>query len=245
MHVSEDDLILHYYGETEAAHVDAHLATCDSCCRDFVRLQQVLALVEPQDVPELSPGFERTVWARLEPELARPRRWFGLALPQWALAGGLAALLLAAFVAGRFTSPVPAVDPAAPAAATHSVAERVFIVAVVDHLDRSQMVLVEMLNADLSDRDALGVEQTRARELVASNRLYRHSAGDTRDIAVDGVLEELERVLVEFANAPADATSKDIEALRTRIASRGLLFKVRVVQSEMVERERRASQIIG
>jgi len=54
------------------------------------------------------------------------------------------------------------------------------------------------------------------------------------------VLDELERVLVEIANTPQDATRNDLEALRARIASRGVLFKVRVVHSEMRERERQS-----
>ena len=68
--------------------------------------------------------------------------------PQWALAGGVAALVLVAFLAGRFsTTCVPPSARRSPAA-TDDVAERVLVVAVVDHLDRSQMVLLELLNAD-------------------------------------------------------------------------------------------------
>jgi hypothetical protein len=73
---------------------------------------------------------------------------------------------------------------------------------------------------------------------VSANRLYRQTAVQTGDETTNSVLDELERTLLEIANTPADASKDDLDALRARIGSRGLLFKVRVVHSEMVERER-------
>jgi anti-sigma factor RsiW len=253
LHTSEEDLILHYYGEHgDEAPVERHLASCGACRDAFARLSQVLALVDLHDAPEPGPAFEREVWARLEPHLAERRRpWFqrvfntpsGVAArswrsgaPTWALAGGIAALVLAAFVAGRFSTVTP--PPSAVANNADDVAERVLVVAVVDHLDRSQMVLVELMNANLDESIDIESEQLRARELVTENRLYRQTAVQTGDGATGDVLAELERVLIEIANTPQDATKDDLEALRARIASRGLLFKVRVVHSEMRQRER-------
>jgi hypothetical protein len=95
-------------------------------------------------------------------------------------------------------------------------------------------------NADVESAGQLRAEQAMARELVAANRLYRQTAEQTGDGSTGDVLDELERVLLEIANTPDDATRAELDALRARIASRGLLFKVRVVHSEMRERERQA-----
>ena len=247
-HLPEETLILQYYGEADdAAAVEQHLAACDHCRLEFERLRRVLALVDVQDVPDPGPGFERKVWARLAPDLeTRRTSWFAWLFPvqgpRWVYAGGVAALLLMAFVAGRFSTPsaplAPVPTAATTAAANGDLSERVLVVAVVDHLDRSQMVLVELLNADPGGTLDAGAEQSRARELVAENRLYRVSAAQAGDEAMTDVLDELERVLLEIANTPRDATAGDLEALRQRIDARGLLFKVRVVHSEMRERER-------
>jgi hypothetical protein len=160
-------------------------------------------------------------------------------MPPLALAASVATLLIVAFIAGRFSqTPQPsttAVD------ADASVTERVLVIAVVDHLDRSQMVLLEVLNADVESASDLAAEQSRARELVAANRLYRQTAAQTGDGSTGDVLDELERTLIEIANTPADASKDELDALRARIAERGLLFKVRVVHSEMRERERLTS----
>ena len=245
MHVSEDDLILHYYGEGERPEVERHLTTCAECRQELDRLRRVLALVDDQPIPEPPPAFERSVWARLEPQLSAPQRgWWSrlFASPaRLAWAGGMAVLLVAAFVAGRFSGPETIVAPADVAASAN---DRLLVIAVVDHLDRSQMMLVELLNGALDDPDGLSGEQSRARELVAANRLYRISAVQMGDEAIGETLDDLERVLLEIANAPADVSSIDLRALRERIEARGLLFRVRVVQSEMQERER-STRIIG
>jgi hypothetical protein len=184
------------------------------------------------------PAFEREVWARLEPQLPTRRAWWAdwLRPRRLMLAGSVAALLLVAFLAGRFTREIP--RDTTTAAADASIAERVLVVAVVDHLDRSQMVLLEVMNSDVESAGELVAEQTLARELVSANRLYRQSAVQTGDGSTGDVLDELERTLLEIANTPVDASRDELDALRARIASRGLIFKVRVVHSEMQERER-------
>ncbi len=247
MHPTEEDLILHYYGEShDEAEVEQHLATCDACRADFARLRHTLSLVEAAEVPAPPEGFERTVWARLEPTLPAKGRWRILQLvhasPRWVFAGGVVAAVLVSFLAGRFSRGGPASIVPAPAAEAGAT-ERVLLVELVDHLDRSQMVLIELLNAEDDAEVAFWGEQSRAKELVAANRLYRQSAAQAGDEVMGIVLDDLERVLLEIANAPPDARIHDFDALRERIASRGLLFRVRVVQSEMRERERRVLKV--
>lgn len=261
IHVTDDDLILHYYGEpTGDPRVEQHLASCAHCRDEFARLSQTLAIVEAHPVPDPATGFERNVWARLAPALETPRgNWFSALLAfaglpplklrrtgkpratQWTLAGAAAAIVLVAFLAGRFSQRVaPDGSTNGPVAtATPNATERVLLVAVGDHLDRTQMVLVELMNADGAQAASLENEQSLARELVAANRLYRQTAAQAGEAAIGDVLEEVERVLLEIANAPPDVTARELESLRGRIEARGLLFRVRVVQSEMRERERK------
>jgi hypothetical protein len=245
MHLNDEDLILYYYGESaDDLRLERHLTSCEACREELARLQHVLSLVDAEEIPEPSPAFERTVWLRLEPKLTTRRSsWFqmprlAVTWPHFALGGGVAALVLIAFLAGRMTSETTPVGITVATAADSNAVERVVVIAVVDHLDRSQMVLAELLNADAADATLLLGEQDRVRDLVAANRLYRQSVAQAGDASANEVLEELERVLQEIANAPADASATELDALRARIESRGLLFRVRVVQSEMRERER-------
>ena len=253
-HLTEEDLILHYYGETDRAdepRVDAHLAECGHCQAANARLRRVLTLVETAAPVEARPGFERDVWARLEPQLdantdgffrrlvhhraKRDGGWF----PQWALAGGVAALVFVAFMAGRFSGGDPAVhlvEAIPPLGLPDSSPDRVLHAAVGDHLDRTQMMLTELVNNDVNQADVLAGEQARASDLVAANRLIRQSATQSGDAGVADVLEDLERVLLEIANAPADVTSNELSDLKARITAQDLLFRVRVIASEMRQR---------
>ena len=240
-HLSEDELILHYYGETDAAdesRVESHLASCPGCRSANQQLRRVMTLVDSVAPVEAPPGFERVAWARLEPALDANNRspwksifWF----PQWALAGGVAALVLAAFVAGRVSS----VDPGAgntPGVAVNIDPERVLQAEVGDHLDRTTMMLVELANAETDHADVLAGEQNRAVDLVAANRLIRQSAEQSGDVLIADVLEDLERVLMEIANAPVDVSSNDLTDLQSRITDEDLLFRLRVIAAEMRQR---------
>ena len=71
-HLSEDELILHYYGETaraEESRVESHLTSCAECQFANQQLRRVMTLVDTAAPVEAPLGFERTAWARLEPAL--------------------------------------------------------------------------------------------------------------------------------------------------------------------------------
>ena len=73
--------------------------------------------------------------------------------------------------------------------------------------------------------------------MIDDNRLYRQTAHSTGDTAVAGVLDDLERVLLEIANSPSEVSNGQLEQFREEIRERGLLFKVRVVGSQVRQRE--------
>ena len=239
-HLTHDDAVRHFYGDTgpDTAAIDAHLASCRVCREAFARLRDTLAAVEalpPEDPP---PGFEARLWARIEPELhvswwRRLRAWQAALVPAMAAAG----LVLAAFAAGWFARPAAPVAPATavtaptarPEPTTGEARERVLAAAVGDHLDRSGIVLTELLNGPLPDAQGLAAERAVASDLVATSRLYRQTAGDAGDDTLVRTLDDLERVLLEIANAPADPSASDLAAWRAQIERRDLLFRVRVL----------------
>ena len=241
-HLSEDELILHSYGEVEAAdraRVDEHLASCMECQLAKEKLARVMTMIDTASPVEAPPGFERTAWARLQPALDANRSgwktffWF----PQWALAGGVAALVVAAFVAGRFSGGNSAVTTAPSAIVADVEPGRVLQTAVGDHLERTQMMLVELANAGTDGADVLTMEQKRAVDLVAANRVIRQSALQSGDGQVVDILEDLERVLLEIANASASSTSNELTDLQSQIMRDDLLFRLRVIASEMRQRQ--------
>ena len=241
-HLTDDELVLVYFDECpDRPAAEAHLAVCESCRRGLSDLGETLGYVANHQEIEAPEGFERVMWARVERQLqdTAPRGWRTWFAPRrLVLAGAAATLVMAAFVAGRWTmptSPTPAIvadgTDAAPAP------ERVLLGAAGEHLDRSQRVLVELLNAE-PDGSLPGAERARAADLVAASRLIRQSASDAGETALADVLGELERVLMELANGTDQETATELRQLRERIESRGILFRMRVVGSDVRERER-------
>ena len=235
-HPSPDDLVLHYYGEaSDPAAVDAHLAACPECRAAYESLRTTLTAVGADEAPARGADYGAQVWQRLEPMLGPARsRTFAPRRLLWT--GALAASLMAAFLLGRYMARGPGEGTSGP------VRERILLLAVGDHLDRSQVVLLELLNADpLASRDVTA-ERISAGELLSANRLYRQAAVRSGDAGVASVLEELERVLIEVANGPSELAPQDLAALRRRIESQGVLFRVRVIGSQIREREKDAVQ---
>jgi hypothetical protein len=249
-HLTEDDLVLHYYRElatAEETRVEAHLAACDGCHETYRRLQRVLALVDETTVtaPDPAPNFERTVWAQLQPNLKPVRRaplsWFVLSPARLAWAAAVVLLVTGAFFAGRLMPPAPAVVTEQ-AVSAGQVRERILLIDLGDHLDRSQMVLVELVSAEGANGADISGERARAEQLVAANRIYRQTASLTGDIAIAQLLDELERVLVDVATSPEHLSAQDLLEVQQRIESRSLLFKVRVLSSEVRERQKHTTQ---
>jgi len=241
-HLSDDDLVLHYYGELPEA--DAHVAECVSCAGRASDLALFLTSVS-DEVPERGDLYGREVWYRVRPHLTARTSWFGRgaasflasASMRWVLAGAAVVTLVASgFVAGRLSSTSPVVTEAtrtASEAADPALARRVLLLTVADHLERSDRVLTDIMNAPVAD---ISVEQQWADDLIAANRLYRQDALDANEASVADVLDELERTLLDVVHRPSESPA-DLDQIRRRIDSAALLFKVRVLTTELRQRQ--------
>jgi hypothetical protein len=242
-HYTEDDLILYHYGEAPRAHrVTAHLEVCDACRATYAAIVDTLASVSTLDVPDRDERYGLEVWQRVRPRLPEQEAagWSLWSRPALAAAGIV--LLVGAFVVGRVTSPRPTSPAAGTLASTpapseaHQADERVRLAAIGDHLEHSERVLLELLNASGPRIDVSG-PQASAAELVDSNRLYRHETERAGDETTAGVLDELERHLLEIVHGPSTLTPAELEAVRVRLEAAALLFKVRILSNDLRERQ--------
>lgn len=237
-HIGEEQLVPFYYGESaESAAIEGHLGECEACRDEFRALQRVLNTVDSAPVPERGSEYGSQVWQRIEKRIGhRPRRSFR---HWWIWAPVMAVLVIGAFLAGRLSYRAQRGGaPATAAVSNQQIRERILLVAVGDHLERSQMVLAELSNApegkgklDISD------ERQMAADLLDDNRLYRQTAASTGEKGVASVLDDLENVLMEIAHSPSEVSNQQLDDLRQQIQDRGLLFKVRVLGSQVREQE--------
>jgi len=226
-HMDDEALLSHYYGDAPR-HAALHVAECHECRLRWEALKTMLDSVEVT-VPEPDEFFEKRVWAGLQPRLEERKRWWTGFLPGvWAYGAVAAAVLVAVFMAGR-ASKEPAIAP--DVARQTQVRERILLVALGDHLDRSQMVLMELSNAP-GNRN-IAREQALAEDLIDSNRLLRQTAMQSGQAGWADTLQDLERVFQEISHSPQGASTETLQALQRRMEERGILFKVRVLNSQV------------
>lgn len=240
-HMTEEEIIAHRDGETRNREsFAAHLNECLDCRRELERIEAVFAALDAMPIPDPGEDFTRRVWQNIAPRLPEKRVswWRTLFEPHRVLAfAGVAALVVLAFFIGRYTrhnvvSPETAGNP--------QLGQRVLVVAVGEHLGRSEMVLMELANAAPEKGQKLmniSAEQKRAEDLLEENRLYRQTATRDGDALMASTLDELERVLLDIANSPEEITPAQFEAIQKRIAAKGILLKVRVVHQELRQRQ--------
>jgi hypothetical protein len=266
-HLNEEQLLDYRYGDLADSAapvgqtVDEHLHECAQCRTSYEALQGVLAMVEALPVAEPGPQFEARVWNKIAPKLERPGFDWSV-LTAWMSPkrlipiGAVAALLVVAFMAGRISRTPQVITNNAPQVAENvsantpgQVRERILLVAVGDHLDRAQSVLLEISNAETSGagskRDQvvdISEQQERAQEMLISNQLYRQTAVHSGNNDVASVLDELEPVLLEIAHSPSKVSSSELEELQRGIEARGLMLKIRVLDSTVRNKEKPATQ---
>jgi len=229
----DDEMILHYYGEHhEPEEVERALALDPELRHRYEALVRELGALSALEPPEPRAGIEGRMWARIAPELARPRRsrpWRS-GWTRWAaFSTAVVVVGFAAFLAGRFLRPPREKDVAAalealPPEARHRVLEA----ALAAHLDSSERFLVEVSNGAAAAED----ERRLAGALLASNRLYRRAAERAGQWRVAAVLSEIEPLLTQLANPQPPG---ELRAAGEQIERTDLLFKVRVTRNNLKE----------
>lgn len=243
-HFNEEELIDYYYGESAAAtEIAQHLRECADCEHEYAALSRDLSEIVSITPPVRDAAYGEQVWQSIRAsvpvyEVKKKRRFSWLRLhPFGGLATAAACLLIvaAAFFAGRQWEHR---NPQAPAVAGNSTGagdqgkQRVVLVVLGDHLDRSERLLVELKHAEPSTEAPM---QEEARELLSANRLYRESVKQAGDPALQAALDHLERVLIEVSNEPARLSQARLNELQKEMNTDGLLFEVRVLRSRVQE----------
>lgn len=234
--LSDEDLILYYYGEaSDKAEIQGQLDQSSELRRRYAALCLVLDSVDTEPVPDRSPAYGSRIWHRIAREIEESktpsRSWHWLRPQrQWAMAGVIVVLLVTAFLAGRM---VPDLDSEAVAGLPSDGRDRILLMTVAGHLERSEMLLLELVNTRDNGEVDLSLERQLASELGRESRLYRQAAQQAGKADVAVLLEQLETVLVELSHGPQTVPSADLGELRVRLDEGDVLFKVRVLGTRL------------
>lgn len=204
----------------------------------------MLRRIDARSSIEPDAGFNERVWRRLEARLdrehafatsgARGSRWHTLLIalspPRLALAATclLAVAIGGGYYLGRTNAPQP--DEVAQAR-VNAMAARVLDAYVAEHLRTTENLLLTTLNSDSGELRASNREV--AATLVESNRMYALAATRAGNTRLAEFLRQLEPVLLEVANQPADASVQSVDGLRDYLHKTDLLFQVRATQARI------------
>jgi hypothetical protein len=251
-HLTEEQLIEHYYAESaQSTRIEHHLRECIGCAESYASLRSELDAIAPIIAPAREALGER-VWQSIRNfvpvyEQKRQGLWLRFGnLKGLSFATTCVLLIAVAFVAGiqwdhhQRPSQIQT-------AANNGSRQPIILVVLGDHLGRSERFLVALRHGDSGESTAL--VKAEAQDLLSANRLYRESAINSGDRAFAAALDRLERVLVEVANEPDDASAARLAELQKELNTDGLLFEVRIlrshVQDEQEEQQPGAVRTLG
>lgn len=246
--ITEDDLILLYYGEHEDSDLATTVAESEHLSARFEQLSAELKLADGFVVPQRGDHYGSEVWQRIAPQLdsttnpdhGRLKSWWsGLSRPNVSLAGAVTLALVAtlAFMLGRNGGHEDRVDPLAgqdntvapPAIMVADINSRQLLThSVSGHLDQVNLMLTQFANSSVSLAD----ESSNATDVLVANRLYRQAAMNQGNKQLAALLSELEPLLIEMAYEAQQSSPATRERMQEEVKS-GLLFKVRVMNNQL------------
>jgi hypothetical protein len=248
-HLSEEELIEQYYSKG-AAGFGQHIQDCAECAEAYAALSSDLDKMQFATPPERDAAYGERVSRSIAPLLPayQPRRrsWLHIGLWRGLSYAALASLIVAAFFAGRLwehRQPKTAAvnNPAQPEVQAAPPKQRIVVVVLSDHLDRSERLLVELKHADADSEEMVSPLRDEARSLLAANRICRQNAAKTDDPELAKALGRMDHLLDELANQPGGLNAATITRLQDEMDADGLLFQVRVLRSRIPEQQAAAA----
>lgn len=205
--------------------VENHLRECPECREEFDRQVELFKMLDNgRPKPGLSEDFWDGYWDRLQEKAGenlnspssaptpgfRPRRiWYSAAA---------ILLVVLGLVAGRYWFPAPVTPPASIAAGNDSIYP-----VVQQHFETLRPILIDYSNQEggeaMSDAEIL-------RTLLLQNRLLKRMASRSRNVALMGLLEDLEIVIIEMLNGNGDGGEHS--GVGQMIQDNDLLFKMKI-----------------
>lgn len=253
--ITEDDLILLYYGEHEEPGLAKRVAEDPELSRRFDMLCAEMKTLEAIAPPERSDEYGARVWQRIVPQLdSEPRStqqpgWLqALSQPRFSLAGVFSIAIVAAlaFMLGRTSTDPEDLPPSmgVPQVAQMPTAQlpsgslanidrnRLLNRQAAGHLANVDVILTQFVNSSAPQAESAESTAEWATDMLVANRLYRRYAEAAGNRQLAAVLAELEPLLIELAHQSYQSSPATRERLQQEVSD-GLLFKVRVMNNEL------------
>jgi len=243
-HITDDDLILLFYGEHENSALAAIVAESEELSARFDALSAELRLTDNFVPPVREDDYDAEVWQQISSRLADDHpvsghHWKGwlasISQPRFSLAGALSIALVAvlAFMLGRnggqeLNTDLPGSLNGTAVALAGIDANRLLTRSVSGHLQEVNLVLTQFVNSTESGSK----EAEYATDMLVANRLYRQAARSQGKHKLAAFLADLEPLLIELAYEAQSGSSATRERMQNEVKD-GLLFRVRVMNKQL------------
>lgn len=244
--ITDEDLILLFYGEHENPTLPAVVAESEELSARFDSLSAELKLADSYRPPHRGSDYGADVWQKISPQLTveptgiavRLKTWLAtIAQPRFSLAGGFCVVLVAvlAFTLGRNGTQDIINTPDTPVGATtvavtYIDSGRLLNHSVSTHLDQVNLALTQFANTLVTDTGANEAEY--ATDMLVANRLYRQAATSQGNHKLATFLAGLEPLLIELAYEAQSGSPATRERMQREVRD-GLLFRIRVMNKQL------------
>jgi hypothetical protein len=256
----QENISAYFDGELDRQDVDImlnHVDACNSCQRVFESFSSLQEFVRTEIHPLLVPAHvDKALASRIANDTLqtmKPKRpasvfdkIFDALIPssKWAIAGQLLAvfvvsLSLGLFIAKHISKPQNLV-------ATHEKGgSRIDIPKVTlppetetrlaqdvnEFLENTTLVMLNLKNSDYSDDPRmLEEEQKQARKLLSESRLVFEKVTGSRFTYMKNLVNEMEPILLEFANLDPQRDSQTVDVLRQHVQKNDYVQKVNLIR---------------
>jgi hypothetical protein len=245
----KDMMIEALYGELVSAEreiLDAHLSSCPDCASEYSVLGATLRVMDKRRRPDPGPEFWDGYWGRLAarmerenavrpervPLAVRVRRFFS-GLPRWSYQAAAAVALIAVGVLiGRsLLSPPGRISPLQTAGTSAAVpVSNDPAVRARTYLERSQLLLLGLVNYDPKTEDLYALDLPRkkeiSRELVAQAADIQGSLTDPRQKRLRELVADLQVIMMQIANLGAGNDMEGLELVKQGVEQKGIFLKI-------------------
>jgi hypothetical protein len=256
----QENISAYFDGQLDRQDVDVmlhHVDTCNSCqCvfESFSSLQEFIsAEIHPLQVPAYVDDALASRIANDTQQAIQPKRplslfdkIFDVLIPssKWAIAGQLVAVFIVSLSLGLFIA--KHINKPQNLVATHEKGgSRIDIPTVSlppetenrlqqdvnEFLENTTLVMLNLKNSDYSgDPRMLEEEQKLARKLLSESRLVSEKVTGSRFTYMKNLVDEMEPILLEFANLDPQRDSQTVDVLRQQVQKNDYLQKVNLIR---------------
>lgn len=232
------------HSEQLPARLARHLESCSDCREEFAELRQARQLLESvgmkhdsfDDIPErasLDGMYDRLAAELDRIDAQRYHAQLRRGLAPWSVAVGALAASLIIFVTGYIVLSSKELTPAGlpmETARNEVATPAVSNAELMNYLDRAQVMLMQVANAEPEYGSVLPVQSNTARNMALEANVLTAVDSNSFGSSEKKLLRDIEFMLMQIANLDESNMEEGVALLQQFLEDNGILFRIRLLE---------------